>query len=138
MGPSAQKHTIDDFNADNFDHSGVGFIRGSQISIGTGNLQGGPIALTTVAAPPGVATWGAAYRDFLAQYYTRHAAMVAQTENLAYPDQMIDLDPNVRDAWGLPAPRLTYDWRRRNEGARVGFMPQEMGGVGRDMRGSLL
>src|SRR5215831_9368509 len=35
MGPSAQKHTIDDFNADNFDHAGVGFIRGSQISIGT-------------------------------------------------------------------------------------------------------
>ena len=28
MGPSAQKHTIDDFNADNFDHSGLGFIRG--------------------------------------------------------------------------------------------------------------
>ena len=47
MGPSAQKHTLDDFNADNFDHSGVGFIRGSQISIGTGNLQGGPISLTT-------------------------------------------------------------------------------------------
>ena len=35
MGPSAQKHTIDDFNADNFDHSGLGFIRGAQISIGT-------------------------------------------------------------------------------------------------------
>src|SRR5207248_5769458 len=48
MGPSAQKHTIDDFNADNFDHGNVGFIRGSQISIGTGNLQGGPISLTTV------------------------------------------------------------------------------------------
>jgi len=32
MGPSAQKHTLDDFNADNFDHSGLGFIRGSQIS----------------------------------------------------------------------------------------------------------
>src|SRR5262249_21809585 len=31
MGPSAQKHTIDDFNADNFDHGGTGFIRGSQI-----------------------------------------------------------------------------------------------------------
>ena len=44
MGPSAQKHTLDDFNADNFDHKDVGFIRGSQISIGTGNLQGGPIA----------------------------------------------------------------------------------------------
>ena len=73
MGPSAQKHTLDDFNADNFDHSGLGFIRGSQISIGTGNLQGGPIALTTTAPPPGVPRWGAAYRDFLAKYFSRHA-----------------------------------------------------------------
>jgi gluconate 2-dehydrogenase alpha chain len=138
MGPSAQKHTLDDFNADNFDHSGVGFIRGSQISIGTGNLQGGPIALTTVAAPPGTPRWGAAYRDFLAQYYTRHAAMVAQTENLAYPDQMIDLDPTVRDAWGLPAPRLTYDWRRPNERARVEFMQKKMEEIGRAMGASLV
>src|SRR6185295_19271751 len=32
MGPSAQRHTIDDYNADNFDHGGLGFIRGAQIS----------------------------------------------------------------------------------------------------------
>src|SRR6202047_63859 len=44
MGPSAQKHTIDDFNADNFDHAGLGFIRGAPLSIGTPHLQGGPIA----------------------------------------------------------------------------------------------
>jgi gluconate 2-dehydrogenase alpha chain len=138
MGPSAQKHTLDDFNADNFDHSGLGFIRGSQISIGTGNLQGGPISLTTTAPPPNVPRWGTAYRDFLAQYYTRHAAMVAQTENLAYPDQMIDLDPNVRDAWGLPAPRLTYDWRRPNERARVEFMQKKMEEIGRAMGASLV
>src|SRR5215469_5456992 len=137
-GPSAQKHTIDDFNADNFDHTGVGFIRGSQISIGTGNLEGGPISLTTTAPPPNVRPWGAAYRDFLAQYYTRHAAMVAQTENLPYPDQMIDLDPNVRDAWGLPAPRMTYDWRRPNETARVEFMMRKMEEIGGAMGASVI
>src|SRR3954454_7887245 len=26
MGPTAQKHTIDDFNGDNFDHGGLGFV----------------------------------------------------------------------------------------------------------------
>jgi gluconate 2-dehydrogenase alpha chain len=138
MGPSAQKRTIDDFNADNFDHSGLGFIRGAQISIGTGNLQGGPISLTTVAAPPGVPRWGAAYRDFLAQYFARHAAMVAQTENLPYADQIIDLDPDVRDAWGLPAPRMTYDWRRPNERARVEFMQKKMEEIGRAMGASIV
>jgi len=138
MGPSAQKHTVDDYNADNFDHGGTGFIRGSQISIGTGNLEGGPISLTTTAPPPNVPTWGAAYRDFLAQYYTRHAAMVAQTEVLPYADQTIDLDPNVRDAWGLPAPRLTYDWRRPNELACVAFMQTKMEEIGRAMGASLV
>jgi gluconate 2-dehydrogenase alpha chain len=133
MGPSAQKHSLDDFNADNFDHGGTGFIRGSQISIGTGNLEGGPISASTLAPPPGVPRWGAAYRDFLVKYYGRHAAMVAQTENLPYPDQTIDLDPNVRDAWGLPAPRVTYDWRRPNEVARVEFMMKKMEELGRTM-----
>jgi len=130
MGPSAQKHTIDDFNANNFDHGGTDFIRGSQISVGTGNLQGGPISHTTTAAPPGTPRWGAAYRDYLAKSFTRQVAMVAQTENLPYTDQMIDLDPDVKDAWGLPAPRLTYDWRRPNELARVEFMMKKMEEIG--------
>ena len=72
--------------------------------------------------PPGTPRWGAAYRDFLAKYFTRYAAIVAQTENLPYADQTIDLDPHVRDQWGLPAPRLTYDWRRPNEMARAEFL----------------
>jgi gluconate 2-dehydrogenase alpha chain len=133
MGPSAQKHTIDDFNADNFDHGGLGFIRGAQISIGTPNLEGGPISATTIPPPPGTPRWGAAYRDFLVKAYARHGAMVAQTENLPYADQTIDLDPNVRDAWGLPAPRLTYDWRRPNELKRVEFMQAKMEEIGRAM-----
>jgi gluconate 2-dehydrogenase alpha chain len=133
MGPSAQKHTIDDFNADNFDHGGVSFVRGSQISIGTVSVQGGPIGATTFNPPPGIPRWGAAYRDYLATYFARQAAMVAQTENLPYPDQTIDLDPNVRDQWGLPAPRLTYDWRRPNELARVEFMMRKMEELGRTM-----
>jgi gluconate 2-dehydrogenase alpha chain len=135
MGPSAQKHSIDDFNADNFDHSGLGFIRGAQISIGTPNLQGGPIAFSTVGPPPGVANWGAGYSDFFAKYYARHGAMVGQTENLPFPDQTIDLDPSVRDAWGLPAPRVTYDWRRPSERARVDFVQKKMVEVGQAMGG---
>ena len=65
-------------------------------------------------------------RDCLATSYARQAAIVAQTENLPYPDQTIDLDPNIRDQWGLPAPRLTYDWRRPNELARVEFMMRKL------------
>jgi len=134
MGPSAQRHTLDDLNGDNFDHGGAGFIRGSQISVGPADLEAGPIgAAMSLAPPPGIRRWGAAYRDFLAKYFARYVALVAQTEDLPYAHQTIDLDPNVRDQWGLPAPRLTYDWRRPNELARVEFMQRKMEDLGRAM-----
>jgi gluconate 2-dehydrogenase alpha chain len=139
MGPSAQKHTIDDFNADNFDHGGLGFIRGAQISSGPAGLEGGPIGTAvSMSLPPGIPRWGAKYRDFFAQYYTRHTALTGQIENLPYADQTIDLDPDVRDAWGLPAPRLTYDWRRPNERARAEFIQNKLIEIGRAMGGSLV
>ena len=134
MGPSAQRHTLDDFNADNFDHQGQGFIRGAQISVSPADLEAGPIgAAVSMNPPPGIPKWGAAYRDFLAKYFARYAAVNAQTENLPYVDQTIDLDPNVRDAWGLPAPRLTYDWRRPDELKRVEFMFKKLEELGHMM-----
>jgi gluconate 2-dehydrogenase alpha chain len=131
MGPSAQKHSIDDFNSDNFDHKDLGFIRGAQISIGPVALEGGPLGAVEMEPPPGIARWGAAYRDFFARYYARHTAIAAQIEDLPYPHQTIDLDPNIRDAWGLPAPRMTYDWRRPNELKRTAFMARKMEEMGR-------
>ncbi len=132
MGPSAQKHTIDDFNADNFDHKDLGFIRGAQISAGPAGLEGGPIASAmNMPPPPGVPRWGAGYRDFFSKYYTRYLALTGQTENLPYADQVIDLDPNVRDAWGMPAPRMTYDWRRPNEVKRVEYVNNKLLEIGR-------
>ena len=137
MGPSAQKHSLDDFNADNFDHKDLGFIRGAQISSGPPGLEGGPIgAAMSMNPPPGTARWGAAYRDFMAQYFTRHLALTGQTENLPYADQMIDLDPNIHDDWGLPAPRMTYDWRRPNERKRIEFIQQKMVEIGHAMGAS--
>ena len=99
---------------------------GVKISIGPVASRAGPIGATDYGPPPGVPRWGAAYRDFLAKYYTRHAAIAAQIEDLPYPYQTIDLDPDHRDAWGLPAPRLTYDWRRPNEIKRTDYVTQKM------------
>ncbi len=137
MGPSAQKHTLDDFNGDNFDHGGLGFIRGAQISVTEADIEGGPIAgALSMPPPPGVPRWGAAYRDFLAKAFTRYVGVAAQTENLAYADHTIDLDPDVRDAFGLPAPRLTYDWRKPNETARIDFLFKKLEGIAHAMGAS--
>ncbi len=137
MGPSAQRHTIDDFNADNFDHAGLGFIRGAQISVHPADLEAGPIGTAmSLIPPPGTPRWGAGYRDFLAKYYTRFAAVNAQTEHLPYASNMIDLDPNVRDMHGLPAPRLTYDWRSPNEKKRIEFLSAKLLELGKAMGAS--
>jgi gluconate 2-dehydrogenase alpha chain len=132
MGPNAQKHARDDFNADNYDHKDAGFIRGANLAIATAGQEGGPLASGLAFEPPhGMPKWGAAYRDFLAKYYARHVAFNAETENLPYADQTIDLDPDVRDAWGMPAPRLTYDWRRANERKAVAFIRDKVEELGR-------
>src|SRR5580704_11218081 len=134
MGPNAQKHSLDDFNADNHDHGGLGFIRGSQVAIATANQEGGPIGTAMgMEPPPGIARWGAAYRDFFAKYFARHTVIISETENLPYADQTIDLDPDVRDAWGLPAPRITYDWRRQNERKGVAFIHDKLEALGHAM-----
>ena len=134
MGPSAQRYGIDDFNADNFDHNDLGFIRGAHIHVSPADLEAGPIGTAmSLHPPPGIPRWGADYRDFLAKYFARYVGIIAQTENLPYPDQTIDLDPDVRDQWGLPAPRLTYNWRRPNELARVEFMMRKVEELGRAM-----
>jgi gluconate 2-dehydrogenase alpha chain len=83
--------------------------------------------------PPGTPRWGAAYRDFLAKSFTRYVGITAQTENLPYADQTLDLDPKVRDSFGLPVPRMTYDWRRPNELARADFMMNKIEELGRAM-----
>lgn len=134
MGPSAQRHSFDDLNGDNFDHAGLGFIRGAQVSVSPADLEAGPIgAAVSMNPPPGIPRWGAAYRDFLATYFTRYVALTAQAENLPYADQTIDLDPEVRDQWGLPAPRLTYNWRRPNELARIEYLTRKLEDLARAM-----
>src|SRR6202166_685533 len=134
MGPNAQKHSLDDFNADNHDHGGLGFIRGSQVAIATANMEGGPIGTAMGMEPPaGTPRWGAAYRNFFAKYFARHTVIISETENLPYADQTIDLDPDVRDAWGLPAPRITYDWRRLNERKGVAFIQDKLEELGHAM-----
>ena len=134
MGPSAQKNSLDDYNGDNFDHKDLDFIRGAQISAGPAGLEGGPLGTAmSMPPPPGVPRWGAQYRDFMAKYYTRYVGLTGQTENLPYADQMIDLDPHIRDMWGLPAPRMTYDWRRPNEVARIKFINKKLMEIGQAM-----
>jgi len=52
--------------------------------------------------------WGAEYKKALKQYYTRSMYTFGHTTSLPVERNSISLDPEAKDAWGLPAMRVTY------------------------------
>jgi gluconate 2-dehydrogenase alpha chain len=121
IGPQSGGVRIDDFNGNNFDHTGVGFIRGGAMGGGGG---GAPVERLDVV-PPGMETWGDGYKDYFTRYYTRTLEIGITPETLAHEDNRIDLDPTYRDAWGLPLPRGTFSFHENER-----RMHRYMGEVG--------
>ena len=62
-GTIGQYTAVDNWDADNFDHSGLGFISGGMVS-GDDGVQADQGTANTV--PPGVPMWGSAYKAWLA------------------------------------------------------------------------
>lgn len=58
--------------------------------------------------PPGEPTWGAKYWENLQHRFTRTVFGFAHTTSVPVPENTITLDDDVKDAWGLPAIRVTY------------------------------
>jgi gluconate 2-dehydrogenase alpha chain len=108
IGPGSAAMRVDDFNGDNFDHTGLGFIRGG--TVGTSG-EGTPVSRMDVV-PPDVPRWGKEYKEYFARYYTRTFDLNIQPETLPHEDNAVDLDPNAKDAWGVPLPRVTFDFHQ--------------------------
>jgi gluconate 2-dehydrogenase alpha chain len=106
-GLHAQATTFGDWADDNFDHTGLGFIGGAQILAGMGET---PIVLPGVT-PPGVPTWGSAWKAWLKANANSLGEASGECEGLPYEDYYLDLDPTTRDRLGLPVIRITYDFK---------------------------
>jgi len=52
--------------------------------------------------------WGAEWKRGFAQYYTHMMGVLAHSSCLAVEQNSISLDDTVKDAWGLPALRMTF------------------------------
>jgi gluconate 2-dehydrogenase alpha chain len=102
--------TIDEFNGDNFDHSGLGFIGGGGMSAATTGSR--PIEVRPV--PRGTPRWGAEWKGAVAKYFNRSFGIAVQGACQSYRGNYLDLDPTYRDFWGLPLLRMTFD-RHENE-----------------------
>lgn len=108
MGNTCTIKIVYDFNADNFDHSDLDFIGGSQ-------LYSEPCEREPVNSVKGLTTadgkyWGAAWKDEIRKNWDSYAAIVTEGESIAYEDNFLDLDPNYTDRFGNPLLRLTFDW----------------------------
>lgn len=111
IGPNTAAIRIDDFNGNNFDHAGLGFIRGG--AMGSGG-DGTPVQRYD-DLPPDTRRWGREYKEFLAHAFTRTFAINAATETLPHRDNVIDLDPDQKDAWGIPVPRVTFSFHQNEK-----------------------
>jgi gluconate 2-dehydrogenase alpha chain len=122
-GPVPQAVALDDYNADFFDHTGLGFIRGG--AIGTEN-QTQPISAAG-NVPPDFPAWGSAYKRWMLENWNKVTYLRAQPESLPHFDNTMDLDPHARDrsGLGLPVIRFTYH-QRENELRMIDFLQDRM------------
>jgi len=130
FGPTGQYIWLDDWDSDNFDHTGLGFVGG-----------GGMYSLNEVkpigasrTLPPNVPGWGAEYKRWLARNAMSVGGMFVMVEDVAHADNRLDLDPSVKDATGVPVLRITFE-PKDQEKRRLAFLErkaralvQEMGG----------
>lgn len=106
MGAGALGMTIDDFNADNFDHSELDFIHGGSLSItqtGARPIESNPIQRDTP-------TWGAEFKKASIYNYTRTLSIGAQGASIAHKENYLSLDSNYKDAYGVPLLQMTYNF----------------------------
>jgi choline dehydrogenase-like flavoprotein len=67
-----------------------------------------PIA-ASFQTPSGMRNWGADYKTWFAHAYTRTMMIYGHTTSLARPANDVTLDPSLKDQYGRPAPRITYE-----------------------------
>ena len=115
-GSWGQGVCVDDFNGDNFDHTGLGFISGGMFTAAHELLK--PILLSRTV-PPGRPRWGSEWKRWLAENGRSVAMTLAQLDVLPYEDNFLDLDPVARDAHGLPRVRVTFRLHGREARARA-------------------
>jgi len=107
LASGASQTCVDEFNEDNFDHTGLGFFGGGYIYSNVTN--GRPIASRLV--PPGTPAWGSSWKQANADWHAHSFAITAHGSWYPHRENYLDLDPTYTDAYGQPLVRMTMDIR---------------------------
>lgn len=130
MGAGALGTVIDDFNGDNFDHSGLGFVGGGYV--GALTTGGRPIEYHPV--PPGTPRWGLDWKKAVRRHYNHTVGLSVHGSSMAARGNYLSLDPTYRDSFGVPMLRFTFDFPENDArmanyvAARTAEIAQLMGG----------
>jgi choline dehydrogenase-like flavoprotein len=82
-----------------------GFVRGYSFEL----LRGvGPVQAALFAMAQGRLPWGERHHEAYEEIFDRTAGLLAICEDLPEPDNRVTLSPDLADAHGIPAPRITY------------------------------
>lgn len=112
IGAGALAHALDDFNGDNFDHSGHDFIGGAVMLVHSTN--GRPIGLGN-GVPPGTPRWGSAWKQAYKASYQTYNSIYCMGNSYPHEDVFLDLDPAYKDRFGRPLLRVTFDWNENDK-----------------------
>ena len=102
----AQATCVEDWNADNFDHTGLGFVGGAMLAA---PQEAKPIAVAGAPVPPAVPRWGSQWKSWLAAHAQSIGSVTAQFDSLTYETNVLELDPAVTDPHGHPVVRITHE-----------------------------
>ena len=94
---------LHDFYA--LDHEKVGFCGGGGLDA---RYDFTPVSFAFGGIPPGTPRWGKDFKATLAHNFTRTMEIFCHGTSLPVENNSFSLDPDLKDAWGLPALRLTY------------------------------
>jgi gluconate 2-dehydrogenase alpha chain len=119
---------IDDYNGDNFDHSGLGFVGGGYM--GAAMTNGRPIVGTRT--PPGTPEWGATWKKTITETYLSSYGFNTHGSNYSYRGNYMDLDPTYTDRLGRKLLRMTFDFHE-NELKMSQYLTDRMGDIVRKM-----
>jgi gluconate 2-dehydrogenase alpha chain len=106
MATGANGMMIDDYNGDNFDHSGLGFVGGGYMGMGQTNAR----PISTMPVPQGTPKWGAQWKKAAAENYLRAMSLSVHGSSYSYRNNWLDLDPTYKDRLGRPLMRMTFDF----------------------------
>ncbi|MFO1340997.1 MAG: GMC family oxidoreductase [Burkholderiaceae bacterium] len=106
IGAGAHGMLVDDFNGDNFDHAGLGFIGGGFIGI----VQTGARPIETHPTPEGTPGWGSKWKRAVAEHYLKSTTVATHGAVMSHRGNCLDLDPVYRDVYGRPLMRMTFDF----------------------------